>query len=1210
MATAKQYELLFLLKAQMDSALGSNFTGVKKYIADLQGKLKDYNNTLRDISAYRTQAQKIEELTQKYQNEGKSITEIDSLLEKKKQKLAETAEALEKAGVSTGNLTEEEKKLAQAVQETTAEMEKWADLQNTVTNFANTLTGLQPAADMVVNAVKGIDDAIISCIGSAGELQYTMSAVSAVSGATAEETEALTALAKETGATTIYTAEQAAQALETMGLAGMSAQQMMSGLPGVVKLAAASGEDLTEMCSIVSDALNAFGLSGTEAVNEFADTLAKAATSSNTNVSVLGESLSYVESTAANLGYSIQDVSIALAQMANNALKGSVSGSALNTMLTRMSGANETAASEMDALGLSMYNADGSAKELSVFLDELRTAFQSFGDDAQAAQVAAYKLAGQRGMRGLLSIVQASDEEWEKLSDAIYDYNGAAGEISDIRLDNYTGQIYLLESAWDALKTTIGEAYLPVATDAAETLTNLTDEVNDLASEHQNLLVVLSASATTIGGTAAGFSVLATAAQIAKFALEAMSIELLPIVGTGLAIGGVAAAFAGFAAAVVQGTGSMEGVPGTVNKVRNSVNDLTETLKTEEQQWEETAAKYEEHREKADALVDSLEKLQNEEQDNKLTQQEIAETVKQLNELLPDLDLEYDKTKGTISATTKEVREFADAVSPDEMEDTLSELANKRAELTQAEANLQEAQAASAVAKNELNYGRHDVYHKFVNTAVYNNAIAAEKEAQAVYDETKAKVSELEEKTDSYNQALEEQAQKLGLSNEQLTVLKDAVTEYEKVWGDAYNTVYEALQGQISLFSEADEITKTSTDELYGNLESQYERLKSYQENLQTLADAGITFPEGMWEQLTNGSSEAQGAVAALAKDVKNNNTSAVESVINKWNEVSSLIDTTSGTAANTLESVQTALDEVVEAVDFNGGELKGQAITAGENVISGLTIGINEGGTKVKGSATKATNDMMNAIRTAAGVHSPSTITTDVGKDVDQGLINGLNAKKEAIAKMAKEVATSTINGFKNKLKYDTFKGYGKDAIQGAIDGATSKRKILIDTFTKLARDASEAYADALDINSPSKLFSYYSEMTIEGGAQGTEKNKDKLTAAYSELATAGAEAYRTTQEAILINPLALEVMGAYSDRTSSETDVMPLSVTNYGADYSRESEAEQFVFAPNITVTGSGGEMMQEIKDQLQEQAGEFFNTLERYLQQREDRNRRRVR
>ncbi|MCD8355861.1 MAG: phage tail tape measure protein [Clostridia bacterium] len=1215
MATAKQYELLFLLKAQMDSALGSSFTGVQKYVAGLQGKLKDYNQTLRDISAYQAQTQKIEELTQKYQSEGKSITEIDELLEKKKQKLAETAEALDKAGVSTENLAEEEQKLKQAAQETTEEMEKWAGLQNTVTDFANTFAAMMPVADTIVNAVKGIDSAIMSCIDSAAQLQYTMSAVTAISGATEEEAVALTVLAKETGATTIYTAEQAAQALETMGLAGMDASEMMSGLPAVVSLAAASGEDLTQMCSIVSDALNAFGLSGTKAVNEFADTLAKAATSSNTTVSVLGESLSYVEGTAANLGYSIQDVSVALAQMANNALKGSVSGSALNTMLTRMSGANSTAADEMDALNLSMYNADGSAKELSVFLDELRTAFQGFGDDAQAAQVAAYKLAGQRGMRGLLSIVQASDEEWQKLTEEIYAYDGAASTISDIRLDNYTGQIYLLESAWDALKTTVGEAFLPVATDSAEVLTDLTNKMNDLASEHQDLIVAMSAGITTFGAVAAGITVIGTAAQAARFALQTMSIEMAPLVAAAGWIGIAAAGIGMLAVGIYNSATSIEGVSDSILELKTDVDSLQESTDSAIESWEETGSTYDEQRDKASGLISTLENLQGQNQDDILTQKETAAVVEQLNELLPNLNLEYDALSGTLSSTTDEMREFANAVTDDEVNDALAQLASLEAQQAEVEQKLAEAKAEYEKALSHQSEAGGNPYTPEAMSAAKDvqQAVLSVADLQEQYDNLSAAVTEAKDKTSEYVQEQYEAADASGLTAAQQTALTDAVTEYEKVWGEAYNTVYEALQGQIDLFSEANEVTKTSTDELFGNLESQYEQLKNYQENLQTLADAGITFPEGMWAQLTDGSSEAQGAVAALAKDVKDNNTSAVESVINKWNEVASLVETTSGTAANTLEDVQTALDGVVETIDFDGEELREQAITIGGNVISGLAAGIEEGGTEVNGSAKQATDDMIEAIRIAAGTHSASTITTEIGQDVDQGLIDGMEEKKEAINQMAEDISDAAIDGFTDKLKYETFKSYGSNAIQGAIDGATEKKKNLIDTYTALAQAASNAYASALDINSPSKVFHWFGEMSAEGSIQAADENQGRVSAAYAELAQAASAAYSdgyidTRAETIMIDPLAMGLLNQYSSR--HEEAVRPLTTTTYSTVSSETKEPVQLIFSPNITVSGNSGITVEEIKQQLQEQAGEMYSVIERYLQQREERNRRRVR
>lgn len=1256
MATAKQYELLFMLKAQVENTFASGFSTARNYMGELQSKVKEYNQTLRDISAYEKHKSALDTLCQKYIDEQRALgevnlkiaangsatkeltaekdkhkREIDRLndqIDKNAQKLAEDEEQLKKSGIETNNLTQVQAELEKQLQETTAEMEGFKQFENTLSDVANAFGVMKVGADLVGNAVRTIDSGIASCIQSAAELQYTMSGVQAVSGATAEETQQLTSLAKEMGATTVYTASQCAEAMQTQALAGWSVQEMLSGLPAVVKLAAASGEDLTEMTGIVSDALNAFGLQGEAAVTKFADVLTKAATSSNTTVSLMGESLSYVESTAANLGYSIEDVSVALAQMANNALKGSVSGSALNTMLTRMSGANETASAEMDNLSLSMYNADGSAKDLMTFLNELRTAFQGFGDDAQAAQVSAYNLAGQRGMRGLLSIVNASDAEWQQLTQDIYAYSGAANDVSDIRLDNYTGQVYLLESAWDALKTTIGEAFLPTATDAASLLTSLTDKANALAQEHQQMIVILGGAATGFGLVATGISAVATAAQIAKFMLQQMSIQLMPMVGVGVAIGGIAAVIAGFAGAVSVGVNSMEGVVGQVNEVRNSVDDLTETVNTSNESWEQTAEEYEQQREKANALIDSLEKLQNQDQDNDLVQQEIAATVAQLNDLLPNLNLEYDSLTGTISATTDEMREFANAASADEMNATINQVAAQKAELAQMEAKLIEAQAAVEAAQNELNNGGHDVYHKFVNTIAYNRAVEAEKELQAVYDETAAKVAELEGKADEYTQQLLAQADAAGLTSEQTNQIVEAAQAYQDAWGEAYDVAYQKLSGQISLFKEADEVTRISTDQLNSNLDSQLEQWTMYQQNLQTILDSGIDV-SGMWGQLTDGSSDAMGTVEALAEKIKSGQTEAVETVTSKWNALNETISSVSSTTADGTAEVQQRLQDVTDAINNAGPELHTKAAEVAKGVVSGLGVGLKDDGT-ISTKAGELSTHMIERIREAAGVNSPSKYTVDVGKDVDQGLINGLAVKKKDLEDKAKEVAKGGVKAFSDNMKESKFKTYGKNAMQGAIDGINAKKPDLVATARAAAIAASEAYRDAQDINSPSKVFEYYGEMDMAGAARGVARSSEKTSTAFAQAAQDNISAYLQAKEAAaqtaqtpaatdsnliaMIDPRVAALLSDYQqERRASRTlpDISKIEqYTNNTSSSESKSTVIQLEYKPVIHVEGNvSSETLNNIRQQLIEHDGELVETLDRYLDEREDAHRRRA-
>ena len=151
----------------------------------------------------------------------------------------------------------------------------------------NSLDGL--ASGMLMNTSlqmlggAGVGFGIYNTVKSYMDFEQTMSGVKAISGATDEEFQKLTASALEMGAKTKFTTTEAAQALTYMGMAGWKTEEMIGGLPGIMNLAAASGEDLASVSDIVTDAMTSFKMGADEA-GEFADVLAAAAANSNTNV--------------------------------------------------------------------------------------------------------------------------------------------------------------------------------------------------------------------------------------------------------------------------------------------------------------------------------------------------------------------------------------------------------------------------------------------------------------------------------------------------------------------------------------------------------------------------------------------------------------------------------------------------------------------------------------------------------------------------------------------------------------------------------------------------------------------------------------------------------------------------------------------------------------------------------------------------------------
>lgn len=295
--------------------------------------------------------------------------------------------------------------------------------------------------------------------------EQQMSTVQAISQASAADMEKLNALAKKMGETTQFTAEEAGQGLEYMAMASWKTQDMLKGLPGIMNLAAASGEDLGRVSDIVTDAMTAFGMAADES-DRFADVLAQASSSSNTNVAMMGETFKYVAPVAGSLGYTIEEVALAAGLMANTGIKAEQAGTAMRAMFTNLAKPTKQMQGYMDALSLSLVDEKGEMKSLSQLLNDLRTGFSNL-TEAEKAEYAA-GIAGKEGMSGLLAIVNTSEDDFKKLTEEINNSAGAAEAMSKMRLDNLKGDLTLLSSAAQGVGIELYEGFSDDMREAAQ----------------------------------------------------------------------------------------------------------------------------------------------------------------------------------------------------------------------------------------------------------------------------------------------------------------------------------------------------------------------------------------------------------------------------------------------------------------------------------------------------------------------------------------------------------------------------------------------------------------------------------------------------------------------------------------------------------------------------------------------------------------------
>ena len=366
------------------------------------------------------------------------------------------------------------------------------------------------AADAIEKAIDIAVDAGKYILETGNSFEAQMDRVAAISGASAEEVAAFTEQAKELSKTSLYDPTSIGEGFEYMALAGWDAKDMLSGMQPVIDLATASGEELGAVSDILTDGITAFGHTAHDATGlvdeygnaisyaeHFADVLAQTSASSNTNVAMMGEAFKYVAPQAGAMGYKMEDASLAIGLMANSGIKGSRAGTSLRRILTNLASPTDKVANAMDELGVSLDDGEGhmySLREvigqlregfgdLSISEDELkaetekleeayangqiteeqyndevqRLAERAFGAEGALKAQAAAAIAGQTGMSGLLAIVGASDEDFNKLIESIDSSTGAAANMADTMEDNVQGGLDKAKNAVSVLAIEIHE---------------------------------------------------------------------------------------------------------------------------------------------------------------------------------------------------------------------------------------------------------------------------------------------------------------------------------------------------------------------------------------------------------------------------------------------------------------------------------------------------------------------------------------------------------------------------------------------------------------------------------------------------------------------------------------------------------------------------------------------------------------------------------
>lgn len=1048
----------------------------------------------------------------------------------------------------------------QSAQYWTGAGSKIKSILSTIT--AATATGAVAAGTAAINAGRSFE---------AG-----MSEVKAISGASRKDLEALTNKAKEMGATTKFSATQASEGLKYMAMAGWNSQQMIAGLPGVMNLAAASGENLGTVSDIVTDALTAMGLKASDSAH-FADVLATAASSSNTNVAMMGETFKYAAPVAGSLGYNIEDLAQAIGLMGNAGIKSSQAGTALRSILTRLASPPKDCAEAMEKYGISIKNSDGKMKSLMEVMENMRDSLQGLPEDEQAA--AASALGGQEAMSGLLAIVNASESDFNKLSKAIDNASGAAQDQADIMNDNLQGALYELGSAaesagielYDNIKNPAKKAVRAAATEIRslsttikhdgikaivpeETITtvkNLGDAAKSVgggglkalgaaaqfAGENiqvvlplaaglltvvkgytviKNITTAFTATQAAMAGASTGMTLLGTAVKLftgetiaATTATGLLNAGIAALGGPlGIAIlagGALTAGLVAYSLTQKKSTTEADKFAQSCKKLKKEQDEVADSIRSMKKENENNVSEVRTQGVQADNLLSKLKSLISIQKKDAGTKQQIKSTVQQLNDILPDLNLQYDEQKDKLNQSTAAIKRNIQALKEQAMakayQSGMESAAEKVAEAEVANQNATE-KYTEALEKKNAAQEKFDKLEKEKGLGSGNKELAKAAEDLMKYEKS----------LQTTEKALDKSEKNLNAANKELTTYSDKFTTQTNYSDFLSNLDKLAKDAGI----KAKKIPETVLENIKaGNYKAPttgdgLKKLINLDGLIQQAQEAGIEIPQYLLQGISDGSINFQSAInqmntlldfSSAAEKAGISGKEIPEELAQSIMQGKISVDEAINQLLSSSEEKMAKIKKNVE--DIGNGKIKGintSAYTSSLNTVSQKAKSTAKDTDKSnkeikKNSKLKGTNNTAAAKQTygaykTEGEKAKNTVKK-TGKEIGKGgatsvasttsqwksagsknaksYISGVASKKGAAQKAGKTLSTSAKTGASSGKA--GFVSAGRNMAAGIASGIHSGTPFVTAAARSAVRAAVAAAKAAAKIKSPSRV-------------------------------------------------------------------------------------------------------------------------------------------
>jgi TP901 family phage tail tape measure protein len=379
-----------------------------------------------------------------------------------------------------------------------------SDAEKGLGRVNSAISGFGTVAKLALaGAATGIIAAGAAAVGAAADFESVMSGVKAVSGATNAEMKGLSDLALQLGKDTSFSASEAAAGIEELVKGGLSIADVMNGAAkSTLSLAAAGGVSLPEAANIAANALNQFGLKGTDMAH-VADLIAGAANASALSVSDFQQSLSMAGGVASLVGFSFDDLAVAIAAMGKAGYVGSDAGTSLKTMFLNLSPQTDKAKKEMQELGIitadganQFFDAAGKVKSMAEVAGVLEKATKDLSEEQRTNALAT--IFGTDAIRAAGMMSKESAGGLNTLAGAMGKVTAASVEAT--KLDNLTGSIGQLTGSLSTAAVELGTAFLPMLRKATDGATGFINAAIPWIKEHGPLFVASLESVVAAAG--------------------------------------------------------------------------------------------------------------------------------------------------------------------------------------------------------------------------------------------------------------------------------------------------------------------------------------------------------------------------------------------------------------------------------------------------------------------------------------------------------------------------------------------------------------------------------------------------------------------------------------------------------------------------------------------------------------------------------------